>query len=561
MRIFLALLFFTFFCLTISAQYSPSDKLLTIDKQEVTAAEFERIFNKNYNIQPAAQQSIQDYFDMFLKFKLKVCAAVDARLDTATTFKQEFRNYRDQLARNYLTDSATTNQLIHEAYERTINEANVSHIMVRIPVNPTPADTLAAYQKIMKIRERLNAGEPFDKLATEVSDDPSAKTNHGNLGYFGAFHFPYSFETAAFTTKTGEISTPVRTTFGFHLIKVEARRPSPGEIKVAHIMLAVPQDAPESEWKYNKSRIDSLYQRIKNGEDFGQLAENYSDDQNSAKQKGELQWFGSGVMVPEFENVAFQLKTPGQISQPVRSAAGWHILKLIDKRGIPTFDQAKASLKAKLQNNDRVAIITQTFISKLKKEYSPKSYPQNLNPFFAADSSIYKGKINISKAALALPLLTIEKENLTGENFKQYLEANPTSGSRFPVKDYIELSFKNFIDFALYNFENSRLETKYPDFGSLMKEYYEGLLLFDIMEKQIWSKASRDTSKLQEYYNNVWVKGKNNPKKLDELKGSITADYQEYLEEKWLEELKNKYKVVINRELLHKIADKYKNTH
>jgi peptidyl-prolyl cis-trans isomerase SurA len=422
-------------------------------------------------------------------------------------------------------------------------------------------DTIAVIARITSIKERLKAGESFEKLASELSEDPSAKANKGNLGWISAFRYPYGFENGAYSLKKGQISEPVITKFGMHIIRLNDKRPSPGEVKVAHIMLAVPQNAPDSVWAAAKLRADKLYLQLKNGEDFAKLAKENSDDQNSGKQGGELAWFGSGRMIPEFENAAFALKTNGDISQPVRTVVGWHILKLLDKHPVGTFDQAKSDLKTKVAADEqRSKIVSNLFLQKLKKVYPNKIYNEALTAFYQLDSSIYKGTLTLNEVALSKPMLVINKQVFTGAKFKTYLENNPVKNKKTAIVTYINESFQKFIETSFLAYEDEMLEKKYPDFSNLITEYHDGILLFDIMDQQVWSKASADTIGLQAYYKNVWVAGKKDPQKLEDARGLITADYQSYLEEKWIEELKNKYKVAIKQDLFDKIAAKYKTT-
>jgi len=648
-----------FLCFTasVATAQSTKDVLLTIDKRSVSAGEFERIYNKNYNINTVEKQTVNEYFDLFLKFKLKVCAALDAGLDTLSTFKNELKGYRDQLAKNYLTDTRISDSLLREAYDHTITDVNVSHILVLFPENPNAADTLASYNKIVDIQRKLQAGQSFEKLAVEFSEDPSAKMNKGNLGYFSAFRFPYLFESCAYNTKIGEVSKILRASYGYHLIKVNDRRPSPGEVKVAHIMCAVPRNGNDSLWQQAHIKIDKLYDRVIKGEDFGKIAHELSDDHASAGQEGELSWFGTGRMVPEFETAAFALKTKGEISKPIRTAFGWHIIKLLDKRGIGSFDQLKTDYKTRIMNDERADIINTAFVNKLKKQNPYKISQSNLTAFYTLDSAVYQGKINLKKDALPKPLLTIQKTNFTGADFKSYLESSPAAAKKIPVKEYIDQSFKKFVNSSFIKYEDQNLENKYADFGNLIGEYHDGILLFDIMDRLVWSKATRDSSGLAVFYKNmkdkpvwgerldagffhcktkdiadnvkklvsdqankkltdaqiikmvcdsaagsdcvmidhklfsktdnkqidsiawkpgitdlpgkdsqvsfIYVWGTRSPetKSLDDVRGLITADYQNYLEERWISDLKNKYKVIINQDLLHKIADKYKTTH
>jgi peptidyl-prolyl cis-trans isomerase SurA len=654
MKSFLSQLFITFFFLpAVSAQYSAGDTLLTINNRLVTAGEFERIYNKNYNVNSSDKQSVNDYFELFLKFKLKVAAALDAKLDTLPSYKKELKGYRDQLAKSYLTDNRVTDSLVREAYDHMNYDVNVSHILVLFPEKSALADTLPAYRKIMEAYRKIKAGEAFEKVVGEYSEDPSVKVNHGNLGYFTAFRFPYLFESCAYNTQVGDISLPLRTHYGYHIVKVNARRPSPGEVKVAHIMAMVRRNAPDSVWTNAKKKIDGYAERIKKGEDFGAMARQYSDDHNSGEANGVLSWFGTGRMVPEFESAAFGLKATGEVSQPVRTAYGWHLIKLIDKRGTGGFDKVSNDLKTKILNDERADIIKTSFIRKLKKQYSFDIFEDNLSVFQTLDSTVYDGKINVPAGSLAEPVLVIQNRTFTGTEFKSFLEANPIS-AKMPVIDYIRQSFDRFVGNSFLSYEDQHLETKYDDFRNMVSEYHDGILLFDIMERQVWSQATRDSAGLGLFYQEqrnkpawgkradasiftckdmqiaenvkkiisgardkkiadgqmikmvcdsaagagclsidhrffskgdnkfidsvawkrgcsgfttvqgkiifayIWEIRKPETKSLDEVRGLVTADYQNYLEEKWIKSLKNKYNIVINQELLHKIADKYK---
>ncbi len=553
-------LFFAIICLSpLTAQVSPNETFLTVGNRKISAGEFERIYSKNFSVNSSEKQSVADYYGLFLNFELKVTAAIDGGMDTVKSFKQELKSYRDQLAKTYLTDNETIEKLIKEAYYRTQNEVNVSHIMVMLPKNPTPDDTLTAYKKISDIHKRLASGEPFDSLAIKYSEDPSAKKNIGNLGYFSAFRMVYPFENAAYNTKIGEISKPVRSQFGYHIIKVLNIRPSMGEIKVAHIMKTVEDKAPESKWNEAKEAIIKISERASKGEDFGALAKELSDDKNSGQKNGELPSFGTGQMVPEFEAASFALKTVGDISQPVKTSFGWHIIKLIEKQGVKPFDQIKAELKTKVTRNERAAIITNSFIAKLKKEYKSKQFPKNMACFYTLDTAIYSGKYNLaSNCKLDAPVLKIAKTEFLASDFLSYLKSNRPPAKTVKVAEFIDKSFKKYEEKTIVAYEDKNLENKYPDFFNLVGEYRDGILLFNIMEQEVWGKASKDTVGLDNYYKTVWVVGKTDVKPLNEVKGLVTSDYQNYLEEKWIAVLKNNYKVVVNEDIMRKLSDKYK---
>lgn len=505
MKILSFLFLFVFVILSkVWTQYKPGDILVSVNHQAISAGEFERQLKKNQKDPSVGKESVEDYFNLFVKFKIKVSAAKEAGLDTLSSFHKELKSYRDQLAKTYLTDNEAYDKLIHEAYDHTANEADVSHIMIRLSDNPTSADTLAAYQKINDIRKRIISGESFEKLARELSEDPSAKTNQGHIGFVTAFRFPYSFECASFNTKPGEISNPFRTKFGYHIIKVLDLRPSPGEVKVAHIMISVPQNSTVEKWNEGKEKIDNAYERLKKGEDFGVLAQELSDDHNSGKNNGELPWFSTGRMVPEFEAVAFSLDTPGSVSEPFKTFFGWHIIKLINKRGVSSFDQMQNNLKSKISRDERLSVVELSFINKLKKSYVWKEYKQNLTCFYQLDSSICKGKFNLpANCNLKQPLISIQDHSYTAEDFKHFLTSNTTQKKCTDVQEYINISFDKFTKNTFIAYEDAHLDKKYPDFHNLIEEYHDGILLYDIMDREVWSKASHDSAGLQNYFKQV----------------------------------------------------------
>lgn len=645
-----------FLILTFIVVNAQDDVLFTVGNQKISESAFDRAYKKNYNVNATEKQSVEDYLGLFIKFRLKVAAAMDAGMDTVAGFKQEYKSYRDQLAKTYLTDNDELEALLQECYDRTAYEVKAGHIMVRLTERSTPADTLAAFHKITDIRKRIVAGESFEKVAAEVSEDPSAKSNQGNLGYFSAFRFPYSFESVCFKTPVGELSQPCRTRFGYHLIKVYDKRLSPGEVKVAHIMLAVPQDGSEAKWNEAKTKITAISERLQKGEDFGKVAREVSEDYNSAKKDGELPWFSSGRMVPEFEQAAFALQTKGGISAPIKTHFGWHILKLIDKRPVASFNAIKADLKTKLLKDERSELINTAFIEKLKKTWELHEFKNNLSYFIKLDTGIYKQKYDqLPASCLQLPLFTISNQKYTVDSFKRFLSGIKAPDKSIGVNDFVQSAYNAYVKKSLIAAEDSHLEEKFSDFKNLTEEYHDGILLFNIMDQEVWGKATRDTAGLVNYFNKTaskykwgdrvdatiykfkdkasaekakdaleknkkgiatdaliklvcdtvskqpcveadhklfskgdntmldsagWKKGnskifahanafyiiqvkekrKPEPKKLEEVRGLVTAEYQNVLEEKWLEVLNNKYKVVVNQDLLHKIAEKYKHT-
>jgi peptidyl-prolyl cis-trans isomerase SurA len=320
----------------------PSPVLLTIAGTPVSKDEFEKVYRKNnQKLDSYDMKDLREYLELYINYKLKVKEAESLKLDTGITFINELKGYRKQLAQPYMSDKEVTDALIKEAYERLQKDVRASHILINLAPDALPKDTLEVYNRALKIRDMISRGADFEKVARDSSNDPSAKDNGGDLGYFTGMQMVYPFETAAYNTKPGNLSMPVRTKFGYHIIKVHDIREAQGEIKVAHIMVKLGSDASENYAATAKNKIDEIYSKLKSGEQFEDLAIKYSDDKGSAKNGGQLPPFGTGRMVPEFEKAAFDLKKDNDISVPVKTSYGWHIIKRLEKKDVPSFEQKK----------------------------------------------------------------------------------------------------------------------------------------------------------------------------------------------------------------------------
>jgi peptidyl-prolyl cis-trans isomerase SurA len=331
-----------------------TNTLMTVGSDKVGKQEFENVFKKN-NSKMAAnpdEKTLREYLDLYINFKLKVLEAKSFGMDTAASFKKELAGYRKQLAAPYLTDKEVTEQLINEAYDRSKKEIRASHILINCKEDASAKDTLAAYNKIMAIRKKiLEKKEDFGKVAMESSEDPSAKTNKGDLGFFSVFAMVYSFENACYKAKQGTVTMPFRTKYGYHIVKVVDSRPAQGEVKVAHIMLRATAKLSKEDSLRNQNKINEVYNLLTSGQKFEELAKQYSEDKGSAKNGGILPVFGTGKMVPEFESEAFALKNVNDYSKPFTTSYGWHIVKLVERKSLPSFDAAKADIKAKISRD------------------------------------------------------------------------------------------------------------------------------------------------------------------------------------------------------------------
>jgi peptidyl-prolyl cis-trans isomerase SurA len=639
---------FALFALNLTAQQNKDAVLMNIGNTKVTVTEFENVYHKNNSKEASADaKSLNDYIDLFVNFKLKVKEAEEMGLDTSRSFKDELAGYRKQLAQPYLTDKDVNEKLLKETYDRLQEDIRASHILVKVSETALPKDTTEAYTKIMKIRTRILKGEDFNKVAAEkgVSDDPSAKDNGGDLGYFTALQMVYPFESAAYNTKVGTVSMPVRTRFGYHIIKVTDRRKAQGEVLVAHIMVKTNPTMTKEDSLNAFSKINEIYGKLKSGSKFDELAQQYSDDKASAKKGGELPWFGTGKMPIEFEKASFAIPNKNDFSAPMRTKYGWHIIKLVDKRGLASFDDMKTELKGKVTKDSRSQVGRTSLIAKVKKEYKFKEDLKARDEFYKVmDTTLFEGTWNNDKAKM----LTKTMFNFNDKTFSQtdlatYIYSHQSKRPKTDAKMVINQLYNQFVEESAVAYEESQLDKKYPEFKALMQEYRDGILLFELTDQKVWSKAVKDTAGSKAFYeknktNYMWeeradasiytcadekiskqvrdlmkkkksekdilalvnkdsqlnlqvetkifnkgeneyvdknwnpgtsadIKSKDNkilivitnkllkpePKSYQDSKGMVTADYQTQLEKEWIESLKKKYPVSIDKSVLASI--------
>lgn len=644
---FVGFSFFSIFLLTLMPVFAQdkSAAVLTIDNESTSLEEFENIFRKNNRDSVISKQSLDEYMELFINFKLKVKEARELGMDTVGKFKTELEGYRTQLARPYLTDTDKLNDLIQEAYRNMGEEVRAMHILVNCTANALPEDTLKAFSRITALRERVVNGEDFSAVAKSQggSDDPSVKDNGGDLGYFTAFQMVYPFEKAAYSTPVGSVSSPVRTRYGYHILYVVDKRKARGEIRTAHIVV---KPKGEANGELNaQTKIQEIHQKLKIGEStFEELATKFSDDASSSKKGGELAWFGTGKMVAEFEDAAFSLQKDGDFSEPFKTDFGWHIVKRLEYRPLAPLSEMEKEIKNKVSKDSRAEQTRKSFVEKLKKEYNYSVNQKAMNKIVAkADTNAFAGKIYVKKKALKKPLYYMNGAQVTIGEFNEYMRnkgrARPTNT---PAGHVMSMADK-FGEEKLLELEDQQLERKHTAFRLLMKEYREGILLFELTDQKVWSKAVKDSSGLATFYDQnktnfmwperaevlfytcanadiakrarkmisegkdksaiaaelnkdsqlnlqveegvfskeerellgtvEWKKGLSSdipdngqikfvdikaiippsPKKLEEAKGMITSEYQNYLEKEWISQLRSKYKYSVDKNVLYSI--------
>jgi len=647
LRILLAL--FILNALTVGS--AGQEILMTIGDKEITLDEFERIYNKNNNAISNNPQTPEEYLDMFINFKLKVLEAEKMGLDTTQKFLLEFNTYKDQLAKPYMTDEETREALMKEAYERMQKDVHVSHILLGMSSQPSPEDTLARYNRALEIRQRILDGEDFATVARATSEDPGARVNGGDLGFFTVFMMLYPFETAAYNLGVGEISMPVRTMHGYHILKKHAERPAVGQVKVAHIFIRTPEDMSKEDQERARETAMAISDSLRMGYPFESFARKYSDDRNSAAKGGELPWFGTGRMIREFEQKAFSLKEPGDVTEPFKTYYGWHIIKLLDKRGIGTYEEMESALQSKALKGDRDRVKRERYLEKLKEKYNFELNEALYRTLYdLVDSTIFRGEWDPFKntSGFDQDLFTITGHAVTLRDFVMHLDSVQKKRGPIPIENYVDVIFNRFVEEYMLDIEKESLPERYPEYRHILQEYHDGILLFDLMDRKVWTKAVEDTTGLIQFFeahrsdymwdertralvvavdstieisdvlkksariaNRRWDEDKLNrkfcdndtvncitvgeivvedgknehvdalngrlgvgevysengqqkfvitienvppmQKELDETRGLVTSDYQDYLEKQWIRELRDKYEIHVNRELLSEI--------
>ncbi|WP_442266237.1 peptidylprolyl isomerase [Tenacibaculum sp. ZS6-P6] len=507
--------------------------LLTINDKPVYVSEFKRVYEKNLDQIKEEEKDVDKNLDLFINYKLKLIDAYKLKLDTSKTYKNELNSYKNQLMTPYLHDDEFKKKMVKEAYERTIEEVRVSHILLAYPKKSSKKDSISLKKKLEEIRKRIVNGEAFEKVAKEVSSDPSAKINGGDLGYFSAFRMVYQFEDAAYKTKVGEISKPFGTRFGYHILKVTDKRKSRGEVEAAHILIR------DIEAK-GKAKVDSIYQQILEGANFENLAKKYSEDKGSANYGGKLPRFGSGRMVLPFENAVMELNKENEISKPFQTRFGWHIVKLLKKYPVQSFEEIEEDLKRKIRTSNRGNLSTQRLIKKLNKDYKPSEKSLLIEKLIKEEKLTKEDSISV--------VYTIQNKKIKLNDFLDFAKN----------KKYLSVDnlWSKFKDREILNYYKNNLENIFPEYKNTLQEYKDGLLLFDLMQLKVWNKSQKEDKGLLTFFNENKANYKSED--IEKVKGEVISDYQNHLEDIWINNLKASNKVKINKRVLKRVKKAYK---
>ena len=529
---------FSFAQLENNILFKVNDSLIYVD-------EFNRVYNKNIDlIDENNQKDFESYLELFINYKLKLAEAYDLGLQNDPKYKSELNKYVKQLQNTYLTDRETENKFLREAYERTKYEVNVSHVLIRIDENDN--DTIDVYNKLNNLRGPFLNSSINDFKNSHIEDEELIIEN---LGYFSAFKMIYKFENMAYKTPVGEVSLPFRSRFGFHILKVNDKRSSLGEVTVGHIMTY--KNKPNA-----YERITNILDSLNNGISFEYLAKKYSDDKNSSFKGGRLNPFSSGQInsIP-FENAAFELGKKNNVSKPIETKYGWHIIKFYSKKNVQKFDEIKYELLNKLKKSSRFSMVSDSFYDFLINRYGLNFQNNNLDYFISIlDPSYFKGEWSIPESIdEEKTLIKILDKNLKFIDFATFLEDNQRKTSITPYQNLISDRYKSFIKYNALEVYKNNLESENSDYKFVIKEYREGLLLFNLMQDKIWTVRDSDSTKLKMFFS----ENKNKYTSFEEERGKVIGDFQQYQEKLWINSLKSKHKLTINKRTVKRLKKEY----
>lgn len=495
------LLFLSFLAGNTQPAADRSETLFTVNNRPVSTEEFIYLYKKNHQHKPGefTKEKIEEYLNLFVNYKLKVEEALSRGMDTTAKFKKEYQTYRDELLKPYMPDSKVIDSLVLLTYERLKQEVNASHILVRLDAGASPEDTLAAFKRITALRNRAVSGQDFGELAASNSEEPGAGEAKGSLGFFTAMQMVFPFEQAAYLTPVGEISQPVRTQFGYHIVKVHDKQPARGEVEVSHIMIRTQEGIDD---RKARDRIFDVFDQLQKGVSWEELCKQYSEDPASRESGGKLRPFGVGAMasVPQFQNVAFSLKNKGDISDPVQTQFGWHIIRLESKIPLPSFEELKPSLTQRVSRDERVNISKAALRKRMRREFNYVENTEAKARMFAIADAIATGDSEVVTPLENDVLFTMQNKPYRVGDLLRFMADHPEKTNGISPDNFLSQLFSQYVDRVQINLLEDKVKENSPDYKWLLKEYYEGILLFEIMENEVWNKAMEDTAGQRKFF-------------------------------------------------------------
>lgn len=491
----------SFLALQVQAQEDPV--LFTVGDKDVHVSEFQYIYNKTNGEKVSYDEaSLKEYLDLYINFKLQVAEGEATELDEKPSVVREQEQYKRQLASTYLIDREITEKLVKEAYDRSLEDRQISHILVAVSPEADEAAQREAFERAKKIKGEVTP-QNFDELAKQYSDDQYSNAQGGNLGFFTALQLPYALETAAYETEKGAISDIVKTRYGYHIVRVDEVRPAYGQVKVAHLLIRSKKDPEEAE-----KAINALYEQLKEGTEFETLVAKNSQDNATKNRGGQLGWIGINKYAQDFEEVIFSLQQDGNISKPFKTEAGWHIIKRYQGIKNPKYQDVKAEITNKIKRLPRFEIIQDALVADIKKESNFKENGANLLTLKDAlreegTFMTYRWKATENELLDDKVLFTIGDMEATIGEFKSIAQRAHSERMNMQPRTLdaaIERILKKLETQKALAYEETQLEKRYPEFKALMREYEEGILLFEVKKQLVWDKAASDEEGLKKFY-------------------------------------------------------------
>ncbi|MDR0769140.1 MAG: peptidylprolyl isomerase [Dysgonamonadaceae bacterium] len=480
--------------------------VMTINGNDVRKSEFEYVYNKNNNAESIDRKSLEDYVELFKNFKLKVQEAKIRQLDTIPEFINEQAAYRRQLAKPYLDSLETDIHLIRKEYDRMKSFVEISHILLPFQgalnnkFKIFPADTVEVYKKAVQVYNHIRNGESFDQMVQEYSLDDQSKANNGYLGWFSGLQLNLNMEDVVFDLQPGEVGI-ARSNFGYHILKVLNKMDNPGQVKASHILIRLPNGADPEQVAKAENKIDSIYLALSDGADFAGLAKETSDDKGTAARGGELNWFGYRDMVKEFRDEVFALKNIGDITHPFKSQFGFHVAQLTGKKPLEPFEEKQSEIENLLKRSGLSVALYQPAVERLKKEFGFFYNEQTRQNLVNSAITLYPTD-SLFAAAYAdskTVLFNVNDTVYTAGDFIRFLKKEPHSPNNIST-ELLEERLKAYEYSVLLDALNRDLENRYPEFANLIREFYDGSLMFEICKTEVWDKASFDTAGLQKFF-------------------------------------------------------------
>lgn len=484
---------------------SASQTLFTYGRHKVDAKDFLRAYNKN-NTEPVTNKAkaISNYLDLYIKSRLKIQEAYDRRLDTFPMMKAELANLRTQISENFMTDPELATRMVREAFQRSQKDIHAAHIFISIRGANGYPDTAAAQKKKDEIIQRLKKGEDFAQLARQFSDDTTARSNNGDLGYITVFTLPYEFENVIYNTAPGKYSAPFRSRSGYHIFKNLGERKAAGKIKAQQLLLAIPPGSDEAAKKRIAARADSLYKRILAGDNFNRLAADYSNDYVSAASGGLLPDIGVGQYDPAFEKVLWSLPKDGAVSKPFLTSHGWHIVKRLSKKPVitdPNNKEYQQELKQKINSDSRWKNSRDFIHKKVIDKKGFKKFPYDDAALWNMSDSVLDNKPMTTGWAIkaTTPLFSIGDSVYNANHWVNYANTYRYKQDGSGPKPWEQVR-EEWIRFSLEEYYKDHLEEFSDEFRFQMSEFREGNLFFEIMQQEVWNKSQTDSTALLALY-------------------------------------------------------------